>query len=83
MQKPSKADLVNTRQFRHIFKESDKDRMHSRLKRQDLMEAEEMRKWENARKLPLSFAFVFHLKKKIINLLTDPYRVRKKMECFW
>lgn len=44
MQKPSKSDLVNTRNFRHIFKESDKDRMYNRLKRQDLMEAEEMRK---------------------------------------
>ena len=83
MQKPSKSDLVNTRNFRHIFKESDKDRMYNRLKRQDLMEAEEMRKWENAMKLTLSFAFFFHLKKKIINVLTDPYRVRKKRECFW
>lgn len=64
MQKPSKADLVNTRQFRHIFEESDKDRMYSRLKRQDLMEAEEMRKWENEGKLPLSFAFFFILRRK-------------------
>lgn len=35
------------------------------------------------KEIATQFCFFFHFKKKIIDLLTDPYRVRKKRECFW
>ena len=80
MQKLSKADLVNTRQFRDIFKESDIDSIAETKKARPngSRRHEKMGKW---RKIVTQFSFFFHFQKKIIDLLTDPYRVRKKREC--